>query len=63
MSPQIINNGNQTFTVLSGGKEVFTGNIIEAMKEHARLSVIAKGPARAGTKEQRRRERKEAGVR
>jgi hypothetical protein len=58
---QILNNGNQTFTVTQSGKEVFTGPLAEAMQLHARLSLAAKGPARAGTKMAKRQEQREAG--
>lgn len=53
----------QTYTVinLTTGERHQTKDLSEMMRLHSQLVLAAKGPARAGTKEQRRQERKEAG--
>lgn len=63
----LINNGDQTFSVTNGTTVVFTGTIVDAMKEHARLSLAARAAAVVTPKKAARlaeiRERKQAGVR
>lgn len=64
MGFQMLRTGT-TFEVidLATGKPVFSGSMADAMREHSRLSLAAKGPAKASSKMAKRAEKQQAGVR